>query len=101
MLSFIAMLCLSAVCSVAADVVHLTPKTFAEVLDGSSNVLVEFYAPWCGHCKSLAPEWGIAGETFYAEDDIVIAAFDATTSDTIAQDYGVQGYPVREAGGHV
>eukprot|EP00606_Chrysophyceae_sp_TOSAG23-5_P001313 GSChrysophyteH2.ASY1.ANO1.1431.1 assembled CDS len=79
--------------SVVADVVHLTPESFAEVVDGSSNVLVEFYAPWCGHCKNLAPEWDIAGKAFYPEDDIVIAAFDATTSDTIAQNFGVQGYP--------
>ena len=79
--------------SVVADVVHLTPESFAEVVDGSSNVLVEFYAPWCGHCKNLAPEWDIAGKAFYPEDDIVIAAFDATTSDTIAHDFGVQGYP--------
>ncbi len=79
--------------SVVADVVHLTPESFAEVVDGSSNVLVEFYAPWCGHCKNLAPEWDIAGKAFYPEDDIIIAAFDATTSDTIARDFGVQGYP--------
>jgi len=78
---------------VSADVIHLTEETFDKYINGNSNILVEFYAPWCGHCKSLAPEWKIAGETFLPSDDIVIAAFDATTSETIAKKYEVQGYP--------
>jgi len=81
------------VVKIAADVVHLTEETFSKYVDGSNNILVEFYAPWCGHCKNLAPEWAIAGETFQPEDDIVIAALDATTASAIATKYGVTGYP--------
>jgi protein disulfide-isomerase A6 len=37
-------------------VVHLTDSDFdSVVLDKTKDVLVEFYAPWCGHCKSLKP----------------------------------------------
>jgi len=75
----------------------LTPSfsffSYHRHVNGENNILVEFYAPWCGHCKNLAPEWKIAGETFQPEDDIRIAAFDATTSADIASRYGIKGYP--------
>ena len=90
-------LALTLLCALAlrtgADVVNLTDEDFASVVDGSKNVLVEFYAPWCGHCKNLAPEWKIAGETFQPSDDIVIAAVDATVATASAGKYGVKGYP--------
>lgn len=79
--------------SVSADVIHLTASDFDKYVDGSSNILVEFYAPWCGHCKSLAPEWEIAGKTFLEDDDIKIAALDATAAQAVATKYGVKGYP--------
>lgn len=75
------------------EVITLTAENFDEHVDGSSNILVEFYAPWCGHCKNLAPEWKIAGDTFQPEDDIKIAALDATTANAIAAKYSVSGYP--------
>ena len=64
-----------------------------QVVDGSNNVLVEFYAPWCGHCKNLAPEWETAANSFQPEDGIVIAAIDASTYQDIGTKYEVQGFP--------
>lgn len=72
---------------------HVTESTFAEHVNGEKNALVEFYAPWCGHCKSLAPEWAIAGDTFQPSDDIIIAAMDATEAPALAEHYQIQGFP--------
>lgn len=47
----------------------------------------------CGHCKNLAPEWAIAGDTFQPTDDIIIAAVDATEAPELSSAFGIQGYP--------
>ena len=83
---FVLVACFS---SATADVLHLNELEFAQHLDKSTNLLVEFYAPWCGHCKSLAPEWKIAGETFTESDDIKIIAIDATQAPKLSDDYQV------------
>jgi len=55
-------------------------------------VLVEFYAPWCGHCKKLAPVYDELGTTLVGVNHIVIAKIDATANDIDAS-LGVRGFP--------
>ncbi|KAM0900145.1 hypothetical protein ACQ4PT_020850 [Festuca glaucescens] len=62
------------------------------VFKSGKNVLIEFYAPWCGHCKKLAPILDEAAATLQTEEDVVIAKMDATANDVPA-DFDVQGYP--------
>lgn len=75
------------------DVVVLKEGNFSEFVEGKRYVMVEFYAPWCGHCKALAPEYAAAATELKAEGDVVLAKVDATEESEVAEKYGVQGYP--------
>ncbi|KAI3945447.1 hypothetical protein MKW92_034237 [Papaver armeniacum] len=80
--------------TIPSSVVVLTGENFNEiVLDETKDVLVEFYAPWCGHCKSLAPIYEKVASAYKLEGDVVIANLDADKHKDLAERYGISGFP--------
>lgn len=68
-------------------------KNFKElVTDSGRDALIEFYAPWCGHCQKLAPVWEELGDKLKNEP-VDIVKIDATANDWPKSQYDVSGFP--------
>ncbi|KAI5917564.1 thioredoxin-like protein [Camillea tinctor] len=78
-----------------SQVQMLTDSSFKEIIGGDKNVFVAFTAPWCGHCKNLAPTWDKLADDFINEPSVVVAKVDAEAenSKATASEQGVSSYP--------
>ena len=76
----------------SGPVVELVGSTFrGAVDDGEKDVLVQFYAPDCGHCAKLKPTYLQVAEHFASDGEIVVAQIDATVNDVLG--FEPEGYP--------
>lgn len=74
----------------STKIVTVTEDNFQELLDSDKPVLVDFWAPWCGPCKMVAP---ILDQLADEREDVVIAKCNIDEITTIAPKYGVRGIP--------
>ncbi|KAG2444788.1 hypothetical protein HXX76_001531 [Chlamydomonas incerta] len=79
------------------NVHDLTPDNFDKIVNGAKHVLVEFYAPWCGHCKRMVPEYKRLGELVAADpklkNRVVVAKVNADAHRSIGDKFDVRGFP--------
>ncbi|CAG9460579.1 unnamed protein product [Pedinophyceae sp. YPF-701] len=73
------------------DVVELTPQKYAKAVESSDPWFIEFYAPWCGHCKALKPAWTEAARALKGR--VKVGALNCDEHKAACDIAGVQGFP--------
>jgi len=76
-----------------SDVLELEDATITDAIANNEHIFIEFYAPWCGHCKKLSPDYELVAAFFKGEGKVVIAKIDASTHTVAAGTYGIKGFP--------
>lgn len=70
-----------------------TGNFYQTIFDPDSEVFLKVYAPWCGHCKALAPTWTELEKLYEKNDKIIIGSLNAEENEMIARSIGVKGFP--------
>ena len=80
----------------SSTIVDLTAESYAQLVqDDKTSLFIKFYAPWCGHCRSLAPDWSALGDAVADVAGVRVAAMDCTEGDNqaLCSEFGVEGFP--------
>lgn len=77
-----------------SDVLVLNAANYDEEVKKHSTLMVKFYAPWCGHCRHLAPIWEDFATVAKKENKpYAVAKFNADAEREFARRFGIRGYP--------
>jgi protein disulfide-isomerase A6 len=81
-----------ALCAAQAEVLSLTSENFDSATAGK-NIFVKFFAPWCGHCKAMAPAWEKLAADYEGSDITLIAEVDCEEEEELCETFEIQGFP--------
>lgn len=79
-----------------SEVIELTAQNFQAKVSAQPVAIVKFYAPWCGHCKALAPTWESVAAKLKPEG-ILVGKVDITSQSSLQQEYSISGFPTIKA----
>ncbi|OAQ32107.1 thioredoxin-like protein [Linnemannia elongata AG-77] len=85
---------LQVITAASSNILQLTAATFYPAIHSDEALMVQFYAPWCKHCKELAPEYEMAAVRLkMLSSDTVLAKVDCVAEDALCDGQDVQAYP--------
>jgi len=85
------LVCVVCLVEAGGTVLDLTNANFDKTVKQHPLVFVQFYAPWCGHCKKLVPEWEKVSDL--VADDAVVAKVDTIAEEKLGKEHGVESFP--------
>lgn len=74
------------------NVLLLDDSNIDDIIKKYKHIMIEFYAPWCSHCKRLEPEYSKASVELI-KTTINLAKIDGTVNPGVGPKFGIKGYP--------
>lgn len=93
-LAALLLITISSFTQVSCQVLQLTEDNIDEKTS-EKTVFLKFFAPWCGHCKEIAPAWEQLAKDWEGHEIGLVAEIDCTdpASQSVCEEYEVQGFP--------
>lgn len=78
----------------ASEILEIDSETLGELINSQEIVLLQFYAPWCEHCKHFEPHFDkLLDKAQSLEQNIIFAKINAEKNKNVVSFFDIQGYP--------